>query len=375
MSTIRVIEIYHVAPSPLPASDFSSPLTFFDSFFLKFDPVEYIYFYELPATSPSDVIIPRLKHSLSLALAHFLPLAGKLTWPENSDVPFILYTPTDGVSLTIAESTEDFNVLSGDGPREASLSRAYVPKLHVSVSDAAVLALQVTVFPRHRGFSVGVTYHHAVLDGKSAAMFMKAWAHFSMELGNGGDGGELTESLTPFLDRTVVKDPDGIALEDFKTWMAVNKTNNNVLCIAKAKKEAFDNDDKLVQVAFAADCRSRMDPPLPSNYFGSSVVIVVAPDMKTGDLVRHGGIARPGAKKEEVLMRVDVAGSPRLGVYDVDFGFGRPEKVEITSVDRGSGMSMVESGDGSGGVEVGVVMLRHEMDKFASSFVDGLTET
>ncbi|CAN0839195.1 Malonyl-CoA:anthocyanidin 5-O-glucoside-6''-O-malonyltransferase [Linum grandiflorum] len=241
-------------------------------------------------------------------------MAGKF---RHSLHPLRLYTPNDGVSLTIAESTEDFYVLSGDGPREASLSRAYVPKLHVSVSDAAVLALPV--FPRHRGFSVGVTYHHAVLDGKSAAMFMKAWAHFSMELGSGGDGGELTESLTPFLDRTVVKDPDGIALEDFKTWMAVNKTNNNVRrrlemlsatasseCIAKAKKEVFDNDDKLIHVALAADYRSRLDPPLPSNYFGSSVVIVVAPDMKTGDLVRHGGITRVARMMIEVEEKRDV---------------------------------------------------------------------
>ncbi|CAN1252694.1 Malonyl-coenzyme:anthocyanin 5-O-glucoside-6'''-O-malonyltransferase [Linum perenne] len=117
--TTRVIEICHVAPSPPPAADFTLPLTFFDTFCLKFLPVEQIFFYRFPssATSPIDVIIPRLKRSLSLALRHFLPIAGKLTWPEEAEIPFVLYKQNDTVSLTIAESTVDsFDLLSGDGP-------------------------------------------------------------------------------------------------------------------------------------------------------------------------------------------------------------------------------------------------------------------
>ncbi|CAN1171641.1 Malonyl-CoA:anthocyanidin 5-O-glucoside-6''-O-malonyltransferase [Linum perenne] len=463
--TTRVIEICHVAPSPPPAADFTLPLTFFDTFCLKFLPVEQIFFYRFPsaATSPIDVIIPRLKRSLSLALRHFLPIAGKLTWPEEPEIPFVLYKQNDSVSLTVAESTVDsFDLLSGDGPHDASLSRAYVPKLDVSGSNAAVLALQVTVF--RQGFCVGVTCHHGVFDGKSYAMFLKAWAHISKELGNGAEGGDLTEELTPFLDRTVVKDLDGIALEDVKTWMAMNSMKNNnrrslelptststisnqvrgifklsrqeidklkirvkrqletninsndheatrmdnvstfvvsfaytLICIAKAKGT---DDYKVVKFGFSADCRSRLDPPLPSNYFGNCVMAFAAPTMKIEDVVDEGGIARVareiieiikkldhnllgGAKgklgrlfemakkKEEPCLIVGISGSHRLGIYDVNFGFGRPEKVEITSIDS-SAMSMAESGDGSGGVEVGVVMLMHEMEKFASLFRDGL---
>ncbi|CAN1252676.1 Malonyl-CoA:anthocyanidin 5-O-glucoside-6''-O-malonyltransferase [Linum perenne] len=466
--TTRIIEICHVAPSPSPATDFTLPLTFFDSFLLKTAPVERIFFYRFTSTSPADVIIPRLKRSLSLALSHFLPLAGKLTWPEEAEIPFLLYKQNDSVSLTIAESTVDnFDLLSGDGPREASLSRAYVSKLDVSGSNAAVLALQVTVF--RQGFCVGVTSHHAVLDGKSSVMFMKAWAHVSKELGNGGDGGELTEELTPCLDRTVVKDPDGITLEDVKTWMTINnihknprslellsgsvfhgtrtnqvrgtfklsrqainklkicvlhefetdsndnshqQTRSNILsafvvtfahtltCMAKAKEL---DDDKDVTFGFTADCRSRLKPSLPLNYFGNGVIAIPVSFMKIGDLVHKGGKARVAqaiieeikkldqnvldgvkgklgrlvslaAHKKEGLTGVGVAGSTRLGVYNVDFGFGKPEKVEITSIDRSSAISMAESGDENGGVEVGVVMLKHEMEKFASSFFDGLED-
>ncbi|CAI0452694.1 unnamed protein product [Linum tenue] len=224
----RLLEICRVTPSPPPSAQYTLPLTFFDTLWLKFPPVERIFFYKLSATSSSSpppefhaAVVPRLKRSLSLALSRFLPLAGTLTWPADTDIPFVLHTPGDGVSLAVAESTSsdggDFDLLSGDGPRDAALSRAYLPKLAVSGSNAAVLALQVTLFPS-KGFCVGAACHHAVMDGKSSAMFLKAWAHISMC--DDGDG-TLTEELTPFLDRTVVKDPDGIALEDVKTWMDI----------------------------------------------------------------------------------------------------------------------------------------------------------
>ncbi|CAN0839193.1 Malonyl-CoA:anthocyanidin 5-O-glucoside-6''-O-malonyltransferase [Linum grandiflorum] len=84
-------------------------------------------------------------------------------------------------------------------------------------------------FSPRKGFTVGITSHHTVLDRKSSALFMKAWAHVSTELGDSnGNGGELmTEKLTPFLDRTAVKDPDGIALEYMKTWTAMNNASNS----------------------------------------------------------------------------------------------------------------------------------------------------
>ncbi|KOM29968.1 hypothetical protein LR48_Vigan843s003000 [Vigna angularis] len=37
--------------------------------------------------------------------------------------------------------------------------------------------------------------------------------------------------------------------------------------------------------------------------------------------------------------------SNRFGVYETDFGWGRPAKVEITSIDRGLTIGMAESKD------------------------------
>ncbi|XP_028806212.1 phenolic glucoside malonyltransferase 1-like [Neltuma alba] len=60
--------------------------------------------------------------------------------------------------------------------------------------------------------------------------------------------------------------------------------------------------------------------------------------------------------EEKQVMGIVVAGSARFGLYQVDFGWGRPEKVEKISVDRTITMAMAESKDGDGGVEVGLAL-------------------
>ena len=104
-------------------TEVSEPFTIFDMIYFKVRPSERLYFYSLPHAHSSnhnqsnsfffDTLIPKLKRSLSIVLDHFLPLAGKIVWPSNSEKPFLLYAPGDGVSLVIAESDADFSYLSG----------------------------------------------------------------------------------------------------------------------------------------------------------------------------------------------------------------------------------------------------------------------
>lgn len=106
---------------PPSASELSLPLTFFDLLWFKFHHSERIFFYSLhhlhshhnPTSFFFDALIPKLKHSLSLTLQQFIPLAGNIVWPSNSQKPFLHYTPGDGVSLVIAEFDADFDHLSG----------------------------------------------------------------------------------------------------------------------------------------------------------------------------------------------------------------------------------------------------------------------
>jgi hypothetical protein len=71
---------------------------------------------------------------------------------------------------------------------------------------------------------------------------------------------------------------------------------------------------------------------------------------------------------------MSVGGSPRHGVYEgTDFGWGRPCRVEMVSIEKTPGtVSLAEGPDGEGGVEVevGVVLPPDAMEAFASCFSD-----
>ncbi|KAL0015110.1 hypothetical protein SO802_002179 [Lithocarpus litseifolius] len=210
-SSVKILEVCRMTPLPsslVSATPSSLPLTFFDILWFRFSPVERVFFYETSSTNTSfvDSILPKLKYSLSLTLHHFLPLTGTFTWPQDSLKPIINYTENDSVSLTVAESNANFYHLSGNNFVEAVEYHPLVPDLPTSHEQAPVFSLQVTAFS-NCGFCIGITAHHAFLDGKSSTMFMKAWAHLCKL---GGNALSLVPELTPCFDRMVIKDPTGL---------------------------------------------------------------------------------------------------------------------------------------------------------------------
>ncbi|KAK7374516.1 hypothetical protein VNO80_07946 [Phaseolus coccineus] len=118
-------------------------------------------------------VVPKLKTSLSHTLQHFLPLAGNIVWPSDSPKPFVQFTPGDAVSVVVTESDAEFDQEIDYSPREIAQFHPFIPHLHSSESLASVMSIQITLFP-NKGFSISMSTHHAVLDGKSAAI--KAWA-------------------------------------------------------------------------------------------------------------------------------------------------------------------------------------------------------
>ncbi|KAI4352457.1 hypothetical protein L6164_006707 [Bauhinia variegata] len=468
--SLKMLEFCKISPPSV--ADFSLPLTFSDLIWMKFHPVERLFFYSfhhLDSDSDSDSsfffdsVVPKLKHSLSLNLQHFLPLAGNIVWPSNSQKPIFKFIPGDGVSLIIAESDADFHHLSGNSPVEAIKSRPLVPHLDSSDSISSVISLQITLFP-NRGFCIGISAHHAALDGKSTIMFMKAWAYICQ---NGVESPSLLPELQPFLNREVIKDPNGLDVFFVNQWKklaekmdpsSVNqqslkilfsfppgleeslratfelsrsnleKIKNKVLlmwdntgngeesihskpptlstfvatssyvivCIVKALKAIQNNHDKFL-FGFTVDCRSRLEPPIPENYFGNCVCPHVAA-VQPEEITKENGLISVAKKIYSKVKKLDkgvldgidglftkwdslisegvqaigVAGSTRFGVYGTDFGWGRPVKVEITSIDRGLTMAFAESRDGNGGIEIGLVMNKHAMNAFANIFHEGL---
>ncbi|KAL5095796.1 hypothetical protein RYX36_000123 [Vicia faba] len=461
-NNIKIHEHFKVVPTS--STQTTTPLTYFDIFWLRFHPVERVFFYTLPNSQshPSfffQNLVPNLKSSLSLTLQHFPPLAGKIVWPSDSSKPFIQFNPNDddsGVSLLIAESSLDFNHVIENSPQEASLSRSLIPYLESTDSFASVMSIQITLFPKN-GFSIGITTHHAVLDGKSSTMFIKAWAYLCNKvIKTEEESPTLLPELEPLFNREIIKEDNSIEnlskifpsekgnerslkifpfepkLEEsvratFKlTCEDLDKIKQRVLskweifdtneskpknlssfvltcayslvCIAKAFQGVEKEKEKFT-FAFTIDCRSRLEPPIPNNYFGNCVLghfINTQPlDFIKEDglnlvsksiydqikLIKEKGVfegtkdvfAKYTSLASEGVEIIGVAGSNRFGVYETDFGWGRPEKVEIVSIDRGLTIGLAESKDGNGGVEVGLVLKKDVMDLFSTLFLEGLS--
>ncbi|KAL5095794.1 hypothetical protein RYX36_000121 [Vicia faba] len=387
-------------------------------------------------------------------------LAGKIVWPSDSLKPFIQFNPNyddNGVSLLIVESDADFNHVIGNSPHEASLTRSFIPNLESSDSFASTMSLQITLFP-NCGFSIGITTHHAVFDGKSLSMFVKAWACLCNKI-IGFETPTLLPELEPLFNRDIIKgtnennaieilskisptekgnkrslkiSPSEPKLEDslratFKLtradldkikqyvlskWEIFNSNESkpetlssfiltcaySLVCIAKAIHGVEKEKEKFALV-FVIDCRARLEPAIPSNYFGNCLLGDFI-DTKPFDFKNEDGvflvakciyekikmINEKGIFEEMIFDIFDrfktlnneryeifgVAGSNRFCVYKNDFGYGRPEKVEIVSIDRDLSIGFGDSKDANGGVEIGLVLNKHVMDLFSTFFLEGL---
>ncbi|CAJ2647650.1 unnamed protein product [Trifolium pratense] len=225
-NNIKIHQHFKVIPPPSTQTS-TTPLTFFDIYWLRFHPVERIFFYTLPNSQSHSSffyqnIVPKLKTSLSLTLQHFLPLAGKIIWPSDSPKPFIQFNPNDddGVSLLIAESDLDFNHVIENSPHETSLSHSFVPHLESTDSFASIISFQITLYPKS-GFSIGISTHHAVLDGKSSTMFLKAWAYLCNKIIETEESPILLPKLEPSFDREIIKDQNGLGDTFTSNWMEI----------------------------------------------------------------------------------------------------------------------------------------------------------
>ncbi|BFG26533.1 hypothetical protein CerSpe_128070 [Prunus speciosa] len=456
-SSVKVVEVCRVAPPPLPspgsfASPSSLPLTFFDIRWLRFGPVQRLYFYQMPTYSETplffdSILVPKLKASLSNTLQHFLPLAGNLTWPQDSKKPVLSYVQGDAVSLTVAESNADFYHLSSGDFVEATEYHPLVPQLGASHEQAAVVALQITVFP-NCGFSIGTSMHHAILDGKTSTLFVKSWAHICKH--DDQSNSVLPDLLKQFYDRRVIQDPaqlgelysnsyrnkDGPNNRSLMFWerkpppgsirgtfeftradletlrqllkailaeqkqqdiRSVHVSTFTLACaytwVCVVKAEEINSDQ--THLVFNVDCRSRLDPPVSPNYFGNCIVgrtavaetkalfgedgLVVAVNaiseaiksLEKGVLDgAENWVSRMFAVTSERMLTL--AGSHRFGVYETDFGWGRPKKVEIVSIDRTRAISFSDPKTDAGVVDVGLVLDKHTVQVFASLFAKGL---
>ncbi|XP_022133644.1 phenolic glucoside malonyltransferase 1-like [Momordica charantia] len=326
-NAVKIVEVCKISPSSHSSSKFSLPLAAFDWLFINFPPLDRVIYYSISHNYSDSffhsIIIPKLKHSLSLTLSHFLPLAGNLLWPADSPLPFILYSPNDAVSFTVAETDSDFHRVSGNHPRQIKDSYPFVPMIQPPNSSATavpLMAVQVTHFPNH-GFCIGLSTHHVLLDDKSFSLFFKSWAHINRcQLESLSPNYNLPSEFTPSFERptNVLRNPldfvpkkrslkfSQLLLMSPSNWIlgTFELTPTHIEKLKKRVLEEIEDDQKggseeelhlstfvvayayaliclikakqgeckeVVHLSLAADVRGLLDPPISSNYFGNCV--------------------------------------------------------------------------------------------------------
>ncbi|GJV79378.1 malonyl-coenzyme A:anthocyanin 3-O-glucoside-6''-O-malonyltransferase-like protein [Tanacetum coccineum] len=127
-------------------------------------------------------------------------------------------------------------------------------------------------------------------------------------------------------------------------------------CIAKSYNHG------LQLFAIPMNCRTRMDPPILAAYFGNcswGSISVAKTSILTG---KEGFITaakligenlyktlndKDGVVNEKLFSGdplsqgtfISIAGTPKLKLYDIDFGWGKPKKLERISLDYGASIS------------------------------------
>lgn len=459
---VSVLEHGYIPP-PLDHSDTEKllHLTFFDMFWLNWPPLSRVYFYDLPCSKAefTQTIVPQLKKSLAMTLKHYYYFSGNLIVPTSLSshiAPAIRYLKGDSVYVVIAEfkgdASKGFKHVCGNHVRLIYDLLRLVPELppgytHGIENDrhvaSPVLSVQVTLFPG-QGFSVGFRNSHVIADGKSMSDFIRTWACINAKQLRGEDDYDKINTL-PFYDRSVIKDPKGIASiflreslpvanshvssprahhcrDLVQATLLINRVQIQGLkhlvtdqypqvssfvvtcayvwtCMAKARMAlqqfTYDKEEVKEHFVFMMDTRERLDPPVPSNYFGNAVVncrcslntsllVVEQEGLKNAvkeirrvldeKLNNEEGVVKGFEKVFDVIKasimqhKFGVSGSPKFDYYSTDFGWGKPIKYEAVSEKFG----LVGSRDSDGGLEIGVCFPKPEMEVFTAIFTQGL---
>lgn len=276
------------------------------------------------------------------------------------------------------------------------------------------------------GLAIGCAFNHAILDGTSTWHFMSSWAEIC--------NGSKSISAEPFLDRTQARNTrvkldlspppsNGDASSNAKadpnlrervfrfSEAAIDKIKSTINANAPSdgskpfstfqslsvhiwrhvtKARHLKPEDYTVFTVFA-DCRKRVDPPMPDTYFGNliqAVFTVTAAGLLSANSPEFGAsmiqkaIEAHNSKaidernkewekspkifefKDAGVNCVAVGSSPRFRVYEVDFGWGKPEGVRSGSNNRFDGMVYLYQGKSGGrSIDVEISLEAPTMEK------------
>nr|ABI48361.1 putative alcohol acyltransferase 2 [Lavandula angustifolia] len=357
--------------------------------------------------------VEKLKDGLAVVLEEFHQLAGKLEKDEDGVFKVVYDDDMEGVEVVeaAAEGVEVADITAEEGFSKFKELLPYNGVLNLEGLQRPLLAVQLTKLKD--GMVMGCAFNHAILDGTSTWHFMSSWAAIC--------SGATSVSVPPFLERTKARNTrvkldlsqPSDAPEHANTASngdtpvnpllrgKVFKFSESVIDQIKSKVNAGSDSSKpfstfqslsahvwqavtrarelgptdyTVFTVFA-DCRKRVDPPMPESYFGNLIQaiftvtgagLILANPVEFGAGLIRGAIESHNAEainkrneeweskpvifqyKDAGVNCVAVGSSPRFQVYGVDFGWGSPESVRSGLNNRFDGMVYLYPGKSGG---------------------------
>ncbi|KAI3723506.1 hypothetical protein L2E82_35130 [Cichorium intybus] len=206
---------------------------------------------------------------------------------------------------------------------------------HVEGDSVAVTVAECTLdfndlTGNHPRISIGITNHHSLCDATTRHDFLKAWSSIAM---HGTDELFLASGSLPFYER-VVKYPSSF----------------DEMALKKAGISAINADYQPRQLSLSEAVKKKNG---------------LIEDGET--LIKAVFVPVPG---------IGVAGSTKIKIYDLDFGWGKPKKYETISIDyRSSIISVNASKESPADIEIGASLPAKQMDAFISIHSEELEGT
>ncbi|EOA20546.1 hypothetical protein CARUB_v10000858mg [Capsella rubella] len=442
---IKIMSKTHVKPTKPVLGKKQFHLTTFDLPYLAFYYNQKFLLYkfenllDLEETTFQDNVVEKLKDGLGLVLEDFYQLAGKLA-KDDEGVFSVEYdaddAETNGVDFSVAHAADVTvdDLTAEDGTAKFKELVPYNGILNLEGLSRPLLAVQVTKLKD--GLAMGLAFNHAVLDGTATWHFMSSWA----EICNGAQ----SISTLPFLDRakardrrvtldlTAPKDPNATSngddaatptVEPPKLVEKIFKFSDSAVRTIKSRANSVIPSDgskpfstfqslsshiwrhvtlarglkpeEITVFTVFADCRRRVDPPMPEEYFGNLIQAIFT-GTAAGMLAAHGPEFGASVIQKAVVAHdasvidarndewekspkifqfkdagvncVAVGSSPRFRVYEVDFGWGKPETVRSGMNNRFNGMMYLYQGKAGGiSIDVEITLEASVMEKLEKS--------
>jgi hypothetical protein len=394
-------------------------------------------------------LVDHLVASLADALAVYYPVAGRLATDQHRDddtgrvVGCSVSVDCAGQGVEILEAVAGGGVAVSDvvTPDDADvprLVRSFFPldeAVNYDGHDRPLFAVQVTELAD--GVFVAFVYNHALSDGTAFWDFIGAWAEIAramlgapralppraaplFERWSPDGGGAAAPVVLPYADlagliaRPTLPPPpqrermlhfsaeslaelkerarqELLAAGDAAGAATVTKFQSlgSLLwrCFVRARRTAPDQE---VVFRASANNRARLQPPLPSQYFGNAIGAVSTEAVRASELLARGhgwaaaAVGRAVAAHTDTSVRARaaawaaetglsafrlfdpngmfVSSSPRFDMYGCDFGWGKALAARSGKANKYDGkVSLFPGREGGGSIDAEVVLAPEHM--------------